>query len=139
MKTNTNPTTFRNTVFGNLNALVLVTAMAFSSLTPAWADSMRGAETLSGRVAAYGTREYKVTFYGGEWARVEVLGDGDTDLDLYILDSNGNQVWTRTKAVMDEGPDDECEVEWIPAQTRTYTIRIVNRGRVYNNFELYHN
>ncbi|GMO11583.1 MAG: hypothetical protein Ta2D_13740 [Rickettsiales bacterium] len=57
-----------------------------------------------------------------------VSGDGDTDLDLYIYDANGNLI------EYDENYSDDCYVSWVPKWTGSYTIRIVNRGRVYNRF-----
>ena len=33
---------------------------------------------------------YKIAFRGGEVARAAVSGDGDTRLDLYVYDENGN-------------------------------------------------
>ena len=40
-------------------------------------------------VSARGTDIYNLTFQGGESAVLSVLGDGDTDLDLYVYDENG--------------------------------------------------
>ena len=63
-----------------------------------------------------------------ELAEVLVSGDGDTDLDLYVYDSNGNLI------AKDIDYSDDCYVRWIPAWTGRFIIRIVNRGPVYNRF-----
>ena len=39
-----------------------------------------------------------------------------------------------TKLVKDTDYSDDCYVRWVPAWTGRYTIRIVNRGPVYNRF-----
>lgn len=71
---------------------------------------------------------YTASFVANELAEVLVSGDGDTDLDLYVYDSNGNLI------ASDTDYSDDCYVRWIPAWTGRYTIRIVNRGPVYNRF-----
>ena len=71
---------------------------------------------------------YTASFVANELAEVLVSGDGDTDLDLYVYVSNGNLI------ASDTDYSDDCYVRWIPAWTGRYTIRIVNRGPVYNRF-----
>lgn len=71
---------------------------------------------------------YKIEFRGGEVARVLVSGDGDTRLDLYIYDENGNLVTSQV------GPGDDCLASWVPRWTGVFTIRIVNRGLVSNRY-----
>ena len=73
---------------------------------------------------------YEVAFRGGEQARVTVDGDGDTDLDLYIYDENGNLI---TK---DDDNTDYCICTWTPKWTGKFTIKIVNRGGVYNVYDI---
>ena len=72
--------------------------------------------------------DYTASFVANELAEILVSGDGDTDLDLYVYDSNGNLI------AKDTDYSDDCYVRWIPAWTGRYTIRIVNRGLVYNRF-----
>lgn len=73
---------------------------------------------------------YRITMRGGELAVVTVVGDGDTDLDLYIYDSNGNLV------AQDIDFTDRCVCTWTPRYTQTYRIKILNRGSVYNRYVL---
>lgn len=70
--------------------------------------------------------DYTASFVANQLAEVLVSGDGDTDLDLYVYDSNGNPI------ASDTDYSDDCYVRWVPAWTGRYTIRIVNRGPVYN-------
>lgn len=84
-----------------------------------------------------GKWEMKITFKGGELAEFFVIGDGDTDLDLYILDAEGRPVKDKDgKEVKDEDPaepgSDLCVCRWTPEKTAEFTVRVVNRGRVYN-------
>jgi hypothetical protein len=143
MNANTTTTNAQLTVnrkpFARLVAVALASVLAVGSLAPALAGSLYGPGRLNGRVQAYGIREYSVTFEAGETAKVFLSGDGDTDLDLYVLDEGGRQVWTRGGAVKDDGYTDDCYVEWVPSRTRTYTIRVVNRGRVFNDYSLLYN
>jgi hypothetical protein len=80
------------------------------------------------RVGALGTITYRVDFRAYELAEVAVVGDGDTDLDLYIYDANGNLV------AYDEDYSDRCYVSFVPRFTLPFFIKVVNRGRVYNQF-----
>jgi len=80
------------------------------------------------RVQAHSTDTYSIRFYGNELACVIVSGDGDTDLDVYVYDHNGNLV------ASDTDYSDDCVVAWTPRWTGNFTIKIKNRGRVYNNY-----
>jgi hypothetical protein len=74
------------------------------------------------------TDQYHIAFRGGEVARVAISGDGDTRLDLYIYDENGNLI---TSAV---GPGDDALASWVPRWTGVFTIRVVNRGLNANKY-----
>ena len=68
--------------------------------------------------------------YAHELAMVTVHGDGDTDLDLYVYDENGNCVASDTSL------GDQCVVTWTPRWTGSFTIRVVNRGFLPNNYTI---
>lgn len=89
-----------------------------------------GAVTHYDRVSANSTDTYNIQFRGGEYAMIIVSGDGDTDLDLYVYDSYGNLV------ASDSDYSDDCVVSFTPRYTSTFRVKIVNRGRVYNNYVL---
>lgn len=72
--------------------------------------------------------DYTASFVANQLAEILVSGDGDTDLDLYVYDSNGNLISSDTDY------SDDCYVRWVPKWTGRYTVRIVNRGPVYNRF-----
>ena len=74
------------------------------------------------------TDTYQISFIANVLAEILVSGDGDTDLDLYVYDSNGNLI------ASDESYSDDCYVCWVPAWTGRFFVKIVNRGPVYNNY-----
>lgn len=79
-------------------------------------------------VKANYTDTYHISFVARNLAEIFVSGDGDTDLDLYVYDSNGNLIASDTDYT------DDCYVSWVPAWTGRFTVKIVNRGLVYNRY-----
>ena len=59
-----------------------------------------------------------------------MLGDGDTDLDCYVYDANGNLIDSDTDAT------DYCVLRWRPAWLGTFRLEIRNLGPVYNAYVL---
>jgi hypothetical protein len=98
----------------------------------------RVAETPRGRVPgplkrldsvlSHSTDVYRWTFRGGEHAAVGVVGDGDTDIDLYVYDGNGNYIGSDTDITS------QCLVEWTPRWTGTFIIMVKNLGSVYSDY-----
>ncbi len=82
-------------------------------------------------VDAYDTERYTATFRAGEAVTLVVAGDGDTDLDLYIYDENGNLIASDTDYT------DFCVTSWCPRWTGQFTIVVENHGSVYNRFHMY--
>jgi hypothetical protein len=62
---------------------------------------------------------------------VNVSGDGDTDLDLYVYDDGGRLI------VFDEEMDDQPMVTFEVYRSSTFTIKVKNRGRVYNEYRIW--
>jgi hypothetical protein len=80
-------------------------------------------------VRSRGTDLFNITFNGGELARVAVSGDGDSDLDLFIFDENGNLICRA-----DSRSDDEI-CRWNPRWTGPFRIEVRNLG-VANQYQL---
>ena len=80
------------------------------------------------RVHAYSVNTYYIDFYGGEYAEVAIVGDGDTDLDLFIYDENGNFI------ASGESYSDVEVVGFNPRWTGTFIVEVHNLGSVYNDF-----
>jgi hypothetical protein len=80
------------------------------------------------RVLARSTDVYHRTFTAGAVAAVWVKGDGDTDLDCYVYDSNGYFIDS------DVDSTDSCLMRWVPLRTGSFRIEIRNLGAVYNDY-----
>lgn len=74
------------------------------------------------------TDSYEISFIKGELAEIAVSGDGDTDLDLIVYDSSGNQI------VQDMDYTDRCYVSWVPKWTGRFIVKVVNHGPILNNY-----
>jgi len=85
------------------------------------------------RVFANSSYTDYILFEGGTIAEVLISGDGDTDLDLYIYDENGNFI------AKDDDYSDDCLVRFVPKWTGSFKIKVINRGRVYNDYLLLSN
>ena len=70
------------------------------------------------------------TFRGGEVSVVRINGDGDTDLDVYVYDENGNLIASDTDGL------DFCVVRFVPSWTGQFRIVVRNLGGVYNRFTI---
>lgn len=79
---------------------------------------------------AYSSHTFNISFIANRIAEVLVSGDGDTDLDLYVYDSNGNIIASDTDYT------DDCYVRWVPKWTGRFRIVIANRGAVYNHYAI---
>lgn len=79
-------------------------------------------------VDGYSRVYYDMRFQGRRNARIGVQGDGDTDLDCYIYDSNGNLITSDTDY------SDTCTLGWVPNWTGPFRLVIRNRGGVYNRY-----
>ena len=71
---------------------------------------------------------YQISFIANYLAEIVVSGDGDTDLDLYVYDSNGNLI------ASDTDYSDDCYVSWVPKWTGRFIVKVVNRGPLYNRY-----
>lgn len=87
-----------------------------------------GPKRAANHVYAHGTDYYTIKFWAHELAEILVSGDGDTDLDIYVYDENGNFITS------DADYTDDCYVRFYPAWTGPFRLKIVNRGGVYNNY-----
>ena len=100
-------------------------------------DDTRMRRRTSGRPASHidtvlagRTDVYRQSFEGGKFAEVAVSGDGDTDLDLYVYDENGNHICSDTDW------SDQAYCSWHPQWTGSFRIEVRNLGGVYNEYML---
>lgn len=113
-------------------ATIIVSSVSWSFASPV-GGSKYGFYRLPGRYKQTFTQK----FYAGEYARVTIEGDSYTDLDLYVYDQYGRLI-----AVDDTYGDDTGFVEfYVPYNSTTvkptYSIVVVNRGRVFNDYKIW--
>jgi hypothetical protein len=109
-------------------AVVVAATLVVPSL--ALAGNKAGPQVLSTRVEARKSDNYAVTLIAGEETRVLVTGDGDTDLDCYLSDENGNVV------ARDIDKGDTCLLTMTPKWTGEFHIEVRNMGTVYNRYTI---
>lgn len=89
-----------------------------------------GARSGTYSVPANSTHTFNITFTGGEYAGIRVMGDGDTDLDCSVYDSSGRLV------ASDNDYTDYCVLDFYPRSTNQHRLTIRNWGDVYNRYQL---
>jgi len=107
-------------------ALALIAALLVGTF--AQAGHIRGPQVGQARCEANGSVAYYETFVGGEMGVVAISGDGDTDLDLFVYDSNGRLV------AQGVGLTDHETVRFYVPTTGTYRIVVRNLGNVWNQY-----
>ena len=110
--------------------IAAVVALAFLAQTANAGPLNGNAKYDNSRANAHSTVTYDEVFRGGEWAHARIVGDGDTDLDLFVYDEMGNRVAANTNRI------DRASVSWFPLRNSRYRIVVENLGGVYNAFEI---
>jgi hypothetical protein len=118
----------------------LATAALFALVALMACGSLAQAENLGGGrqggpsidiadCPANGSVTYYVTFRAG-MAEVAIVGDGRTDLDIFVYDMQGRLV------AQGIGPTDIESVRWSVPRPGTYRIVVVNLGNIGNRYAL---
>jgi hypothetical protein len=113
-------TTFAN---GDKNLLALITECKNNNRGPVGGTIVHYA-----RVPRNSYQDWTVTLRGGESTCIVVSGDGDTDLDIYLYDQNGNFI------ASDTSYGDDCFIAVDVYYTSNFTLRVKNLGNVYNDY-----
>ncbi|MGH8636154.1 MAG: hypothetical protein ACREUZ_03370 [Burkholderiales bacterium] len=103
-------------------ALVVSGVFAFEAAAQGW--FLRFME----RAEAFSSDRWSQYVSAG-YHRLEVEGDGDTDLDCFVFDSAGNLLGA------DRDGTDYCIVTWYQTRGDRLVFRISNLGDVYNRYE----
>lgn len=111
------------------NMLAVVEGVKQSTATPTRGRTL-GPGSASRKVWGESYITDLVTFDANALAEVGIIGDGDTDLDLYVYDENGNLIGS------DADYSGNCYVSWVPRRTGTFLVKVLNRGKVYNDYSL---
>src|SRR5436305_1740890 len=113
-----------------LAAALVVGTLALAAPSVADARPLGGAVHKLDIVLANATDTHEVTLVAGRAVTVMAIGDGDTDLDLFVYDPAGNLVGSDTDLT------DTCLVKVNPRVDGKYTIKVKNLGRVGNRYAL---
>mgnify|MGYP001472189636 CR=1 FL=1 len=116
-------------MFRKITSVALIACLVASGIALN-ADPVGGAKESYTSVEANATDVYQLECYGEEATAIRIDGDNDTDLDLYVYDGNGNLI------VAGESYSDFEKVIVSPFYRQTLTIKVVNRGGVYNRYAL---
>ena len=114
----------------NVSKIFIGTVASFILGASAFAGAVNGPKFADTKVNANSTDRFTINFRANERAVVYVEGDGDTDLDLFIYDENGNLI------AQDIDNTDSCIAAWTPKWSGSFIIRVKNRGNVYNRYNL---
>ncbi len=102
------------------------------------ADSKDGPRRWTRTVKKQSEVVYKVVFVADKNpakknAEFAVIGDGGTDVDVFVFDADGKEV------AKDDNFTDLALVRWTPTKTQEYTIKVRNLGNADNNCNMGHN
>lgn len=102
------------------------------------ADSKDGPRRWQRTVKKQSEVVYKIVFVADkdinkQYAEFSVIGDGSTDVDIYVFDADGKEVASDTKI------SDLAHVRWVPTKTQEYTIKVRNLGNQDNACAMGHN
>ena len=73
---------------------------------------------------------WTIPFYGGRYAEIAIIGDGDADLDAIVADENGNTI------CIDTSYSDKLRCSFTPRWDGYFTVIVSNVGRVRNSYYL---
>jgi len=90
-----------------------------------------GPKQAAERIEAGAVQRFTVDFVGGEPASVYLIGDGDSDLDLLILDETDTEICAGTRNA------DRELCRWMPRWTGSFTIYVKNQGGYYNDYQIF--
>ncbi|MBI2804764.1 MAG: hypothetical protein HYX68_07250 [Planctomycetes bacterium] len=110
-------------------SLIAVVALGFVAIS-ADAGRIPGPGVNTTICQAKGSVTYFETFRGNELARIAIVGDGSTDLDVFVYDLQGRLI------VQGIGLTDREVVSWFPGRTQTYRIVVKNLGNTWNRFSM---
>jgi hypothetical protein len=116
---------------GLVLTLVASAMLVGSFALPASAGHIRGPRRVVDTVFGHSDMVYNVEpFVGRQPTTIAVVGDGSTNLDLFVYDQFGNLIAADTNA------GDDCTVEFTPRWTGPFSVVVRNHGDTANNYLL---
>ena len=114
-------------------SVLIATVLLVGQLTQAFAGSSYGSRQAILVVNARSYDTFTTTFRGRDMAQVRVKGYGETVLEVYVLDQDGDVVTSNNDY------HGECTVTWYPPATGDYTVVVVNRSYSAQDYCVSHN
>lgn len=71
---------------------------------------------------------HSINLRGGDFAKIDVKGDGSSDLDCFLMDDMDKIVDS------DVNDTDRCDLKVTPDRTSKYELRIYNAGSKVNSY-----
>lgn len=115
--------------------IMISLAMAVAVLSVMWSLALAKSVTVDlvsdvFRVPAYQTRWHRVYLSEGSLVDIEITGNGETDLDLYVYDGSDRYITGSENA----SDDELAELEIL--RGGYFYIAVVNKGNAANEYEL---
>ncbi len=110
--------------------LLTTAVIAMTALTAGAGVAHAGQQTYTSSVDSNSSQTWTFDLRGSEPVRIVLRGDGDTDLDLFVRDTNNFSI---AKA---EGTTDREAVRFTPAYDGQFKVTVKNLGGVYNEYRL---
>jgi GYF domain 2 len=118
---------------GSVGFLVLIGVVILMIVLLSKSGAPSGPRVFTDTVAP-GKQTYDITFKGGQLATLSIIGQGNTDVEIYVFDRQG-----RLLASSIIGFTDRRNVAWMPVQTETFRIELKNNGAFPNRVTITHN
>jgi hypothetical protein len=108
--------------------LVIIVGIVIFALAGGGGDGTRSFSLADGQAVSF-----KLRFNAGKKVEIWVNSTGNSDVDLYVFDSNGAQVR------FDDGDSKDCYLWFLTQGTQTYKVEVKNMHRVDQLFRNGHN
>lgn len=92
-----------------------------------------GAVSAHSLLSSYESEIWNIPCYPGEEAAVEIIGDGSSNLDIFVYDGCNNLI------VMDNNKSDRCSVTWVPEWKEKFQTEVVNMNDKSNKYIIIYN
>jgi len=92
-----------------------------------------GAVTGHSLLPPYESEKWYIPCYPGEASTIEIIGDGNTNLDIFVYDK------CNTLVASDSNKSDKCSVTWIPKWKEKFQAEVVNMNDKNNNYVIIYN
>jgi len=110
-------------------SMVAIVSIPVVGLAGSQVEVLAGVLSGTYRIREAQTQTHTVYLPAGN-VDIQINGDGDSDLDLYVLDDHGTQLFAG------ESKTDKERVSLNLKYAGYYRIKVQNRGDVYNQYSL---